>query len=214
MIEFSDQSRRTFLRVGSLGLGGSMMSLPSFLAAKSEAPHLVKDRSVVFLFMHGGPSQTETFDPKMDQPAGVRSATGEIPTRLPGVTFGTSFPKLAGLAHKLAVVRNFTTGTGAHDIKPIVGKNSLGANIGSLYARAAGTNHPNGLPRNITLYPQAVDPAAMPMIKTFGDFASSGPLGSAYAPYVPGEGAQMQADMTLNLARDRFDDRRLLLGDL
>ena len=214
MIEFSDQSRRTFLRVGSLGLGGSMMSLPSFLAAKSEAPHLVKDRSVVFLFMHGGPSQTETFDPKMDQPAGVRSATGEIPTRLPGVTFGTSFPKLARLAHKLAVVRNFTTGTGAHDIKPIVGKNSLGANIGSLYARAAGTNHPNGLPRNITLYPQAVDPAAMPMIKTFGDFASSGPLGSAYAPYVPGEGAQMQADMTLNLARDRFDDRRLLLGDL
>jgi hypothetical protein len=215
MIEFRERTRRSFLRVGSLGLGGAALSLPQFLAAKSVAPQLVKDRSVVFLFMHGGPSQTETFDPKMDQPGGIRSATGEIPTSLPGVTFGATFPKLARLAHKLAIVRNFTTGTGAHDIKPIVGKNSLGANIGSLYARAAGTNHPvNGLPRNLALYPKAVDPEAMPMIKSFGDFASAGPLGSAYAPYEPGEGATMQADMTLKLDRDRFDDRRLLLSDL
>lgn len=215
MIEFQDSSRRAFLRVGSLGLGGAALSLPQFVAAKSAFPKLVKDRSVVFLFMHGGPSQTETFDPKMDQPGGVRSATGEVPTTLPGVTFGATFPKLAKLAHKLAVVRNFTTGTGAHDIKPIVGKNSLGANIGSLYARVAGTNHPtNGLPRNLALYPRAVDPEAMPMIKTFGDFASAGPLGSAFAPYEPGEGATMQADMTLKFARDRFDDRRLLLADL
>lgn len=214
MIAFHDPSRRSFLRIGSLGLGGSVFSLPHYLAAKTVAPHLLKDRSVVFLFMHGGPSQTETFEPKMDQPAGIRSATGEIPTTLPGVTFGATFPKLARLAHKLAIVRNFRTGTGAHDIKPIVGKNSLGANLGSLYVRAAGTNHPNGIPRNIALYPKAVDPAAMPMTKTFGDFASSGPLGAAYAPYEPGEGAQMQADMTLTLGRDRFDDRRLLLGDL
>lgn len=214
MIEFGDRTRRSFLRVGSLGLGGAALSLPQFLAAKAAAPRLVKDRSVVFLFMHGGPSQTETFDPKMDQPAGIRSATGEVPTSLPGVTFGATFPKLARIARKLAIVRNFTTGTGAHDIKPIVGKNSLGANIGSLYARIAGSNHDNGLPRNIALYPKAVDPAAMPMIKNFGDFASAGPLGSAYAPYEPGEGAQMQADMTLKLARDRFDDRRLLLADL
>jgi hypothetical protein len=169
MIAFHDPSRRSFLRIGSLGLGGSVFSLPHYLAAKTVAPHLLRDRSVVFLFMHGGTSQTETFEPKMDQPAGIRSATGEIPTSLPGVTFGATFPKLARLAHKLAIVRNFRTGTGAHDIKPIVGKNSLGANLGSLYVRAAGTNHPNGIPRNIALYPKAVDPAAMPMTKTFGD---------------------------------------------
>ena len=215
MIEIVDNSRRAFLRVGTLGMAGTALSLPQFLAAKALHPALVKDRSVVFLFMHGGPSQTETFDPKMDQPSGIRSATGEVKTSLPGVTFGATFPKLAKLAHKLAIVRNFTTGTGAHDIKPIVGKNSLGANLGSLYAKAAGTTHPDhGLPRNIALYPRAVDPEAMAMIKTFGDFASAGPLGSAYAPYEPGEGAQMQADMTLKLARDRFDDRRLLLADL
>lgn len=215
MIELTDRSRRSVLKIGALGLGGGMFSLPEFLAAKSIQPGLVKDRSVVFLFMHGGPSQTETFDPKMDQPSGIRSATGEISTSLPGVTFGSTFPKLAKLAHKLAIIRSFTTGTGAHDIKPIVGKNSLGANIGSLYARVAGANDPtSGIPRNVALYPKAVDPEAMPMIKKFGDFADPGPLGAAFSPYEVGEGGAMQSDMTLRMARDRMENRRALLKDL
>lgn len=215
MIELTDRSRRSLLKIGALGLGGGMFTLPEFLAAKSIQPGLVKDRSVVFLFMHGGPSQTETFDPKMDQPSGIRSATGEISTSLPGVTFGSTFPKLAKLAHKLAIIRSFTTGTGAHDIKPIVGKNSLGANIGSLYARVAGANDPtSGIPRNIALYPKAVDPEAMPMIKKFGDFADPGPLGAAFSPYEVGEGGAMQSDMTLRMARDRMENRRALLKDL
>ncbi|MCH1410350.1 MAG: DUF1501 domain-containing protein [Verrucomicrobiales bacterium] len=211
----TDRSRRSVLKIGALGLGGGMFTLPEFLAAKSIQPGLVKDRSVVFLFMHGGPSQTETFDPKMDQPSGIRSATGEISTSLPGVTFGSTFPKLAKLAHKLAIIRSFTTGTGAHDIKPIVGKNSLGANIGSLYARVAGANDPtSGIPRNVALYPKAVDPEAMPMIKKFGDFADPGPLGAAFSPYEVGEGGAMQSDMTLRMARDRMENRRALLKDL
>ena len=215
MIEIGDSSRRSFLRVGTLGMGGAVLSLPDFLRAKSLQPSLVKDRSVVFLFMHGGPSQTETFDPKMDQPSGIRSATGEVKTSIPGVSFGATFPKLAGLADKLAIVRSFTTGTGAHDIKPIVGKNSLGANIGSLYSRVAGPNDPrNGMPKNIALYPKAVDPNALEMIKKFGDFASAGPLGAAYAPFEPGEGGTMQADMTLRMSPDRFGDRRNLLTQI
>jgi len=215
MIELADRSRRSVLKIGALGLGGGVFTLPQFLAAKSIQPGLVKDRSVVFLFMHGGPSQTETFDPKMDQPSGIRSATGEISTSLPGVTFGSTFPKLAKLAHKLAIIRSFTTGTGAHDIKPIVGKNSLGANIGSLYARVAGANDPaSGIPRNVALYPKAVDPEAMPMIKKFGDFADPGPLGAAFSPYEVGEGGAMQSDMTLRMARDRMENRRALLKDL
>ncbi len=215
MIEFSDSSRRSALRVGALGLGGGFLSLPRFLAAKSLDPGLVKDRSVVFLFMHGGPSQTETFDPKMDQPSGIRSVTGEVATSIPGVTFGATFPKLAKLAHKLAIVRSFTTGTGAHDIKPIVGTNSLGANIGSLYARVAGNNDPaSGLPRNLALYPKAVDPDALPMIKKFGDFAAAGPLGADFSPYEVGEGGSMQSDLTLRMERDRLENRRALLRDL
>ena len=191
------------------------MSLPQFLAAKSVDPKIVKDRSVVFLFMHGGPSQTETFDPKMDQPTGVRSATGEVATSIPGVSYGATFSKLAKLAHKTSIVRSFTTGTGAHDIKPIVGKNSLGANIGSLYTRVAGPNNPvNGMPKNIAVYPKAVDPNALEMIKKFGDFAAAGPLGAAYAPFEPGEGGTMQTDMTLRMPQTRFEDRRTLLSEL
>ena len=76
--------RRSFLRVGTLGLGG--LTLSNLLAA-AETKRLVKDKSVIFLFLHGGPTQTETFDPKMTAPDGVRSVTGQIPTKLPGVTF-------------------------------------------------------------------------------------------------------------------------------
>src|SRR5947209_11577738 len=78
--------RRAFLKIGGLTLGG--LTLPGLLAARADSKHLVKDKSVIFLFLHGGPSQIETFDPKMSAPAGVRSTTGEIKTVLPGVTFG------------------------------------------------------------------------------------------------------------------------------
>src|SRR2546430_15089408 len=94
--------RRDFLRVGSLGLGG--LSLANLLQTQAfgakEGTRPVTGKSVIFLFLHGGPSQTETFDPKMDAPAGVRSVTGEVETALSGVTFGGTFPRLAGLATK------------------------------------------------------------------------------------------------------------------
>ncbi len=92
---------------------------------------LIRDKSVIFLFLHGGPSQFETFDPKMTAPEGIRSATGEVATRIPGVTFGGSFPRLAALADRLTIVRSFVPGDANHDIKPIVGRDTFGANLGS-----------------------------------------------------------------------------------
>ena len=149
--------RRAFLRIGSLALGG--LSLPGLLAARAaEGRGLVTDRSVIFLFLHGGPSQTETFDPKMTAPDGIHSATGEVATRLTGVTFGGTFPRLAALADRLAVVRSFVPGDANHDLKPLVSRDSFGANLGSVYARLAGLNHPvTGLPTNVVLFPRAVD---------------------------------------------------------
>lgn len=206
--------RREFLRIGGLTLGG--LSLGDLLAARAadSAGRLVKDRSVVFLFLHGGPSQFETFDPKMSAPAEVRSATDEVTTRLPGVTFGGTFGRLASLADKLAVVRSFTTGDANHDIKPIVCRDTLGANMGSLYSRIAGPNHPaTGVPTNAALYPQAVLPDAMPAIKSFGDFEATGTLGGSAAPFVPGSGGQMQQAMQLSIPMGRLDDRRHLLRE-
>jgi len=218
MLSFTEKNlgRRSFLRVGSLGLGG--LSLSSLLDAKAlaaKAGGAVKDKSVVFLFMHGGPSQTETFDPKMTAPAGVRSVTGEVKTSLPGVTYGATFEKLARLAHKMSVVRSFTTGNGNHDIKPIVCKETLGANLGSLYARVAGTNHPvSGMPRNVALFPRAVEPKSQERVSQFGKFDSTGFLGPGYTPFIPGGGGDLQQDMLLNLPRGRLDDRRGLLSRL
>lgn len=222
MLTVSDTttSRRSFLQVGSLGLGGLAMptlTLPGMLAAKAnaaDAKSFIKDKAVIFLFMHGGPSQTETFDPKMSAPSGVRSVTGEIKTSLPGVTFGSTFEKLAQRAHKMTVVRSFKTGTGKHDIKPIVCDQTLGANLGSLYARLVGTTKPNGMPTNVALFPRAIEPKSKPRVTQFGKFDSTGKLGSAYAPFIPGAGGDLQENMKLALPKDRLTDRKSLLTKL
>ena len=208
--------RRDFLRVGALGLGGlTLADVMAWKAAAAEAGLPVEDKAVVFLFMHGGPPQTETFDPKMDAPDGVRSAIGEVKTKIPGVTFGSTLEKLAGLADKMSVVRSFTTGSGAHDIKPIVGNNSLKANIGSLYSRVAGANRADsGMPTNVALFPRAVVPEAQERVKNFGNFVATGPLSSSYAPFVPGGGGNLASDMTLNVPQGRLDDRRALLSNV
>lgn len=213
MLTFRDPARfgrRDFLRVGALALGG--LTLPGLQKTCAASR---TDKSVVFLFLHGGPSQLETFDPHMEAPAEVRSATGEIPTALPGVTFGSSFPKLARLADRLAVVRSFVPGDGNHDIKPVVGKDTFGSNLGAVYAHVAGANHPDtGMPRNLALFPPAVDPSTRPTTTSFGNFGATGPFAAATGPFQPGAGGALQRDMKLALPTDRFDDRRALLAEL
>lgn len=206
--------RRAFLRAGTLGLGGLSLSQLMAAQASGAASSILKDRSVIFLFLHGGPSQTETFDPKMTAPPGIRSVNGEIKTSIPGITFGSTFPKLAKLAHKFSVVRSFQTGDGNHDIKPIVSRHSIDANLGSLYSRIAGTTHDStGIPTNIAVFPRAVDPDTQVENNSFGTFASGGSIGPAFAPFVLGSG-ELQNDMRLHIEQSRLDDRRSLLAQL
>ncbi|MDB4794083.1 DUF1501 domain-containing protein [Pirellulaceae bacterium] len=219
MLSFSNplQSRRSFLTVGSLGLGG--LCLPDLLKARArlgaQESDFSTDKSVILLFLHGGPSQTETFDPKMEAPAGIRSVTGEVQTKLPGVTFGSSFPKLAQMADRLAIIRSFASGNGNHDIKPVVDSTTFGANLGSVYARVAGANDPqSGIPKNVALFPRSVDESTQKRTSQFGKFESTGSLGKAYAPFIPGAGGPAQEDMKLQLAADRLDDRKSLLTQL
>ncbi len=204
--------RRSFLKIGSLALGG--LSLPGLLKA-AEAKRLVTDKSVIFLFLHGGPSQTETFDPKMSAAENVRSATGEVKSAIPGVTFGGTFPRLAAHADKLAIIRSFASGDGNHDIKPVLGKDTFGANLGSVYAKVAGINHPvTGVPSNCILFPRSVDASTQPGTMSFGKFANAGPFGESCAPFDPSAGNDLQKDMKLALPLDRLDDRRRLLAQL
>lgn len=211
-----DSGRREFLRVGSLALGGLGLPLSWQHALGATAtPSLLTDKSVVFVFMHGGPSQIETFDPKMGAPIGISSVTGEVSTKVPGLTFGGTFPRLASLADRLTIVRSFRTGNGNHDVKPIVSPVTSNANLGSLYARIAGQNRPDsGMPTNVTLFPRSVDDSTMPAFKKLGDVEATGPLGAGYAPFSPSGGGDLQKDMQLNISMTRLDHRRLLLSQL
>jgi hypothetical protein len=94
-------------------------------------------------------------------------------------------------------------------------KETLGASLGALYSHMAGmTNPANGLPTNAALFPPSVDATCRPVRMDFGNFLATGPLGGAYAPFVPGSSSTLQQNLRLNMDRDRLDDRRLLLNQL
>lgn len=154
--------RRDFLRAGLFGLGGLAASRVG--ASPSAGGPLVRDKSVVFLCLAGGPSQYETFDPKPDGPAGSTSIAGHVPTALPGVRFASYLPKLARLADRLTVVRSFRTNhsehDGAHkqlmtaDLTVRDGQRATQPGLGAVYARAAGAANPaTGLPRHALIPP-------------------------------------------------------------
>jgi hypothetical protein len=187
--------RHALMQIGALGSTG--LTLTDRLKAAADSTNsAVSDRAVILLFLHGGPSQIETFDPKMSAPSGIRSVTGELHTTVPGVTFGGSFPGLAQRADKFSIVRSFTTGNGNHDIKPVVSPHSDGASLGAMYSRIAGLNNPgNGLPTNVTLFPRAIDSERQPANQTFGRFDSTGNLGKVFGPFVPGSDGPSRAVM-------------------
>jgi hypothetical protein len=108
-------TRRDFLTVGTLGLGG--LTLPGLLRARAAAAatgHKGKETSVVWLFLSGGPSHIDTYDPKPDAPAEIRGPYRPIPTRVPGVQVCHLMPQQARVMDKMAVVRTLGHGDGNH----------------------------------------------------------------------------------------------------
>jgi hypothetical protein len=97
-------SRREFLRVGGLSLGG--LTLPALLRGQAAAPRKVK--SCIQLFMWGGPSQHETFDLKPQAPAGIRGQFQPIATNVPGIRICEHLPLLARMAGRYAILRSVT----------------------------------------------------------------------------------------------------------
>jgi hypothetical protein len=205
--------RRDFLQIGGLGLGG--LALGGKSASGAPAINPTTGKSVIFLFQQGGPTQHETFDPKLDAPAEIASVGGDIATSVPGLRLGSSMQKLAKQADRLAVVRNFQTGTGHGGVLPIVSGMTQGSSIGSVYSRVAGANDPtSGLPNSMFLIPKSIDPEQKSLGERFGKFDATGPLSKAYTPFMPGGEGPLQQAMKLNLPRERFDDRRDLLKRL
>ena len=105
---FQTRSRRTFLQVG---LGG--LSLPALLRARAAAP-AAPPTAVILVWLPGGCSQLDTYDPKPDAPREYRGPFGTIPTRLPGVHFSELLPRQAAVADRVTIVRSMTQTAGGH----------------------------------------------------------------------------------------------------
>ncbi len=215
-------NRREFLRVGSLALGGLTLAQLLKLQGSEAGRRMVKDKAVVLLFLQGGPSQIETFDPKMTAPVEIRSITGEVQTRLPGVTFGGTFPKLAAMADRLAIVRSFASGNADHQNYMTVagGDNPTRAPMGTLYARIAGPNAPGtGMPNNVIIPAEAVSPGLRLQNNFETDslnklISSSQHLGANYSFFNPSGGGELRQNLELRIPRERLADRRALLTQL
>eukprot|EP00913_Durusdinium_trenchii_P022811 g21415.t1 len=97
-------TRRELLTIGGAGMLG--MSLPKLWAAeKEQVAKQSRAKSVLFVFLYGGPSQLETFDMKPDAPASIRGPFQPIASRTPGLHICEHLPRLAGCSNEYAVVR-------------------------------------------------------------------------------------------------------------
>ncbi len=216
-------SRRDFLRIGALPALAGGLTLSDLFAVKARAAEsgiAVKDRSIVYLFLQGGPPHIECFDPKMTAPLEIRSIFGEVPTVHPGITFGGTFPKLAKLAHKFSIVRSYGSKNSGHTYREVASaRNPLKATMSSLYARIVGISNPQtALPTNVLIKPEALEPG----LKLGHNFETGalptltdpGSLGDAYRAFDPAGGGTVKENMELRIAQSRFDDRCELLTRL
>ncbi len=215
-------SRREFLQIGTLGLAG--LTLPDLLQARAAVKNNnhAKDTSVVLLFLDGGASQFETFDPKMEVPKEYRSLFGSVPTKLPGVHFGAQLAKLAAIADRLAVCRSLTHEDGDHGgathwmktgrpwPPEALGKAAVipqqHPSISSVVARYRGPIHwRTGVPTNVRV------------LSNHGGYPGDDAvwLGQAYSPLRVGrnKGSPLLDNMNLKIGLDQLEDRRTLLKE-
>src|SRR5690348_7720732 len=107
MLELRNVHRRTILQAGGAGLFG--LSLPKLLAAEEQQPFVhARAKSVIFLFLFGGPSQHETFDLKPDAPETIRGRFRPIASRTPGLMICEKLHRLAAISDKFAVLRTMS----------------------------------------------------------------------------------------------------------
>lgn len=109
-------TRRDFIHAGALPLLG--LTYPKFLAAKAAAPAPAGDSDVncIMLFLVGGPSHIDTWDPKPNAPEEIRGPFKTIQTNAPGVRITEIFPKLANHMDKVSLIRSvYHTASAVHD---------------------------------------------------------------------------------------------------
>jgi len=203
-------SRRSFIRIGGLALGGA--SLPQVLragAASENGP--LGHKAVIMIFLPGGPPHQDMFDLKMEAPSDIRGEFSPIRTNVPGIQICEQFPKLAAMMDKLAIIRSIVGASGRHDAQqcmtgrdinnaPAGGWPSLGAAVSQIRRGANATTPPF-----VGLSPKCGH-------DEWGDPGQPGYLGPAHSAFMPFRGAGKD-DMTLqNISLERLGDRQGLLS--
>src|SRR5258707_449745 len=92
------------------------LTLPAFLAQKAAGQAQDRDINCIMLFLVGGPSQIDTWDPKPEAPPEVRGPFRPIATNVPGMRISEIFPRMARHADKYSIIRSvYHTATAVHD---------------------------------------------------------------------------------------------------
>lgn len=204
-------SRRNFLKIGGLAMGG--LALPQILQAEAVSGIKRSHKAVIMIFLPGGPSHQDMFDLKADAPGEVRGEFKAIPTNVPGIEICEHLPRLAKVMDKCTIIRSMVGMEDRHESfqcytghlnrnQPLGGWPSMG----SLLAKLQGSGDP-AIPPFVGLAPKM---GHVP----WSDNGVAGFLGSACAPFEINKGAGKD-DMILNgITLDRLADRRTLLASL
>jgi Protein of unknown function (DUF1501) len=206
-------SRRSFLRIGALGLGAGALTLADLNRLQAATGKPARHKSVINIFLGGGPPHQDMFDLKLEAPAEIRGEFSPISTNVPGIQICEVFPKLAQRMDRCAIIRSVVGATDRHDAfqcmtgwttKDLV---SLGGrpSLGSVVAKLQGPVEPS--------VPAFVGLAEPTKEIRWSDSGKPGFLGPSFSPFKPdGEGRQ---NMTLSgLSLGQLQDRRKLLGSL
>jgi hypothetical protein len=184
-------------------------------------------RSVLLLWLWGGPSHLDTWDPKPDSPLEYRGPFASIPTKVPGMRIAELFPRLAQVADAFSILRSLHTGSNDHGVAGTIGLTGSAAGgvgldgkpmsggtrpaTGSIVARVRGSRPP--LPPFLVVGGQ-LHQGRKPIVGEGG-----GTLGALYDPfrleYDPGHGFKVPAlQLSPDLTPDRLGDRRKLMAAL
>jgi hypothetical protein len=198
-------TRRTALKAGFLGLLGLTQADLLRLRAQGSS---TKDNAVILLWLDGGPSQLETYDPKPDAPAEYRGPYGVTRTKVPGIILADRLPHHARHADKMVFIRSLHHDNGDHFagahwmLTGRFGSNAASLpqkypSVGSYIARVRGPNRP-GLPAYVGL------PAAQ-SVYLFPGYQGSAYLGPAYNPFdVDREVKYLPANYTTRIGTPRW----------
>lgn len=203
-------SRRSFLQVGGLAMGG--LSLPQILRAQQAAGESSQHKAVIMIFLAGGPPHQDMLDLKPDAPAEVRGEFDPIDTSVPGIQISELMPRVAGMMDRFAIIRSLTGAEGRHDAFECCTGHHFRGNqpqggwpaMGSSLSRLMGPVDPSVPPYVDLSHKMAHDP---------WNIKGAGFLGMNHAPFRP-DGESMQNITLRDISGDRLNSRTSLLSDL